>query len=475
MVARQRVSPLALLRERPGLSTGAGLVLFSIVFVRLAGTRPGFDPYGWLVWGHQTLQWNLNTNGAPSWKPLPYLFTVPYNLFGHYALWLWMTTAAAISLSGVLFAGRIAYRLTGGAAHRNAALAAGLFAGLGLLGITGYMHYILSAQSDTMIVALCLGAIDCALSGRPRIAFAMGVLASLGRPEVWPFLGLYALWAFRTIPRMRALIVAGLALIPLMWFGIPAITSTTPFVAGDLALHSSRALHHHKFYGVIDRFLDLHEWPLQLAALLAAVLAAIRRDRTALLLAAGVITWVAIEIAFAYHGWPAIDRYMFEAAGVMVVLAGVAVGWVLAHSSRWVRVPSWTGILVVALLAGGMVPAAVSRVRTERKDLYRERARTRQIGRLQSIVARLGGASRILACGQPIANIEFQSITAWTFGINVGFVGYRPRNEVRQALRGRKRIVLFTPVKYGWRARAIYRRGTLPAACVGLRAATATG
>jgi len=28
--------------------------------------------------GHQTLAGNLNTNAAPSWKPLPYLFTVPY-------------------------------------------------------------------------------------------------------------------------------------------------------------------------------------------------------------------------------------------------------------------------------------------------------------------------------------------------------------------------------------------------------------
>ena len=25
----------------------------------------------------------------------------------------------------------------------------------------------------------------------------LGVLASLGRPEVWPFLGLYAIWAWR--------------------------------------------------------------------------------------------------------------------------------------------------------------------------------------------------------------------------------------------------------------------------------------
>ena len=58
-----------------------------------------------------------------------------YALFGHYELWLWMITSAAISLSGVIFAGRIAYRLTDAPPERRwAALAAGIFAGLALLG-----------------------------------------------------------------------------------------------------------------------------------------------------------------------------------------------------------------------------------------------------------------------------------------------------------------------------------------------------
>ena len=81
-----------------------------------------------------------------------------------------------------------------------------MFAGVALLGIRDWWHYMLSSQSDTMIVALCLGAIDCHLSGRPRWAFVLGALAALGRPEVWPFLALYAIWAWRAIPSMRWLI-----------------------------------------------------------------------------------------------------------------------------------------------------------------------------------------------------------------------------------------------------------------------------
>ena len=155
--------------------TAAALLLVSLAIVLYARTRPGYDPYGWLVWGKLTLHLKLDTNGAPSWKPLPYLFTVPYALFGHYALWLWMVTSVAISLSGLIFAWRIAFRLTYSRPERRyASYVAGLFAAAFVLamqdpvGNYNYTHYILSAESDTMIVSLCLLAIDLHLSGPPQ-------------------------------------------------------------------------------------------------------------------------------------------------------------------------------------------------------------------------------------------------------------------------------------------------------------------
>ncbi len=63
-----------------------------------------------------------------------------------------------------------------------------------MLGINTYMHLVLIANSDPLIVAVCLAAIDCHLNRRYRLAFGMLVLASLGRPEAWVFAGLYALW-----------------------------------------------------------------------------------------------------------------------------------------------------------------------------------------------------------------------------------------------------------------------------------------
>ena len=131
-----------------------------------------------------------------------------------------------------MFGGRIAYRLVAGdrggpdAAEvdrrgRIAGWVAAVVAGVGVLLIANDSHVILSAQSDPMIVALCLGAIDMQLSRRYRWAFAFWMLASLGRPEAWPFLGLYAIWAWRAVPSMRRFLVGGIALLLVLWFGIP--------------------------------------------------------------------------------------------------------------------------------------------------------------------------------------------------------------------------------------------------------------
>ena len=470
-----RRSLLALARQYPWVLTAVGLLIVSTFLVLWAKTRPGYDPYGWLVWGKLTVHLNLDTNGAPSWKPLPFLFTVPFAVVGHYALWLWMITSVAISLSGVIFAWRIAFRLTNASPERRyAAYAAGAFAALALLGIRDYTHFIFSAQSDTMIVSTCLAAIDCQLSGRQRWAFAMWLLGSLGRPEVWPFLGLYSLWAWRAIPEMRRLIVGGLALLPVLWFGIPALTAKSAFIAGSNALHSPRELQHNKFFGTIDRFFDLHEAPIQLAALGALALGVFRRNRALMLLGAGAALWVLVEAAFALHGWPAVPRYLFEPVGVMCVLAGVFVGRVildlpplLARIGPRVspQVAGWATGLVVLVIAGTMVPSARSRLHIERKDLTHERDRTKEINRLSAVVNRLGGASKILACGQPDAPIGFQSVLAWYMGVKIGILYVNPAFIRKHP----HPLVNFFPLRNGWRVFPTHVDAAHAAQCRGLR------
>jgi hypothetical protein len=441
--------------------TAVVVLVAALLVVLWARTRPGYDPYGWLVWGHLTIHGQLDTNGAPSWKPLPFIFTVPYALIGHRALWLWMVTSVAISLSGLIFAARIAYKLTAPPPERRwVGWIAGAFAAVALLGIRDYTHFILSAQSDTMIVSLCLGAIDCHLYGRPRWAFAFAVLAGLGRPEVWPLLFLYAVWAWRKVPAMRWMVGVGLASIPLLWFGIPALTSKSWFTAGNIALKSPRALHESKFHGELDRFFDLHETVIYVMALAAVVLAALRRDLVTLAIAGTAVLWVIVEVAFVLHGWPGVPRYLFEAGGVMTVLAGVAVGRILLDlpslatrvGPRVMPLAATTAALaIVVAISVSLVPAARSRVRTERVDLRHERLRAKWVNHLSGLIARLGGPGHLFACGKPTTIIGYQSVLAWDLGTNTGTLFWTPHMQRTHP----KPVVLFQPTPHAWKVIAL--------------------
>ena len=455
MASRPPAAGGGLIRRHAALATGVLLLVISTLLVVWARTRPGFDPYGWLVWGHQTVTLSLDTNAAPSWKPLPYLFTVPFALFGHYQMWLWMIAAAAMSLAGVVFAGRIAYRLTDAPADRRwAGWVAAAFAGAALLGIRDYSHYILSAQSDPVIVSLVLGAIDAHLSRKPRWTFALGALAALGRPEIWPFLGLWSLWAWRALPALRSFIIGGVVLILLLWFGIPALTSRSAFVAGSNAMGSGRALHGDKVYGTIDRFLDMHETGLELTALLTVIWAAWRRNVTVLVLAGMVVAWVVLEIAFALHGWPGLQRYMFGAGGVMVVIAATGIGWLLAEPPPLPHPVAIAGVLLAIVVAVSLVPAAASRARIERRDLHAQRARTKEIDALAGTISRAGGAGLLRQCGEPLTRLEYQTILAWELHLNVATVGFKYGPSIHRG----NPILLFTPTHRGWKFQALHQR-----------------
>jgi hypothetical protein len=428
-----------LVRAHPAIATGVGLLIFSTLLVRWANTRPGFDPYGWLVWGHQTLTLSLNTNAAPSWKPLPYLFTVPYALAGHYEMWLWLITATAISLSGAVFAGRIAFRLTDAPVERRwAAWVAAVVAAAASLGIVDYFHFILSAQSDPIVVALCLGAVDCHLSGRRRWAFSLLALAGLARPEAWLFQGLYGIWCWRRDRSMRVFMAVWVVVMLVLWFGIPAITAKTFFIAGQNALNSPRELHSNKVFGTVGRFLSLYERPVEVAAGLAFLLALWRRDRRTLLLCACIAGWVLLEIAFVLHGWAGVKRYLFPPAALGAVVAGIGVGWLLASPPR---VPAWVGAALAVVVVGSFIPGGISAARAEHKDLRQQRKRTTVINELAQFVGSRDGPDRFHDCGEPLTRLQYQSMVAFTLHLNVATIGWK----YAPAIAATRPIILITP------------------------------
>jgi hypothetical protein len=468
----------SLLRRYVWWIVAIALIGASAGIVRWAGTRPGYDPYGWLVWGYQTLHGGVSLRGAPSWKPLPWVFTTPFALFGHYQLWLWMTLAVAASFAGCIFAGRIAFRVVddgGRAGRRWPAIGAAIFAGVALLLIFdnegySYLHYVLSVQSDPPIVSLCLAAIDLYMIRRHRWAIAMLTLASLGRPEVWPFLGLYCLWYWlRLQPNWKGFtyVAVCVLIVPLLWFGVPWITNGDPLVAANLAQGSPRELRSNKVLGTLGRFKDLNLWAVWALAAIGSAWAFWRRKRFVMVLFGCVAVWIVIEIAFALHGWPAVPRYVFEPAGVSIVIAAIGFGWLLAEIPQVLRaerlraLPAWAGVIAAAGLIGWGVPGAITRARNEHADIKLERARTAELSRLAGFVHLLGGTKRIYACGAPVVNVEFVSALGWLIHKNTDQIGYRPLVELRK----RTPIVLLTSLPNGWAAYPWHTQPSMRATC----------
>jgi hypothetical protein len=437
------------------------LVAVSVGVTVAADTRPSFDAYGWLTWGHMTLHGGLDTNAAPSFKPLPYMFTLVYELLGDSAqLALWMITVTAVSLTGLVFAGRLAYRLSGagasGGGRRWAGGVAAVLAAAALVSLHdefpyGYLHYVLSAQSDPMVVTCVLAAIDCRLAGRDRWTFALLTLGALGRPECWPFLLADAVWLWRARPEMRWAIVAGLAAVGLGWFGIPALSSRSWLVAADNANASGFGPRGDKPLGVLSRFVIQTPWPVTVAAALAVVVGVRRRDRIVLGLAGCVVVWMAVEVAFALHGWPALGRYTFEASAVVIVLGAGFVGRLLAGGVSGVGVRGGLrAVLAVAILAG-TVPLLIAQGRDARADLVAQHTRTTQIRALGAVINRLG-AARIRGCGETLADndLAVQTLLAYDIGENVNRIGY----VLPQPGHPDNPVVVFTPLRDGgWRVR----------------------
>jgi hypothetical protein len=340
------------------------------------------------------------------------------------------------------------------------------------------MHYILSVQSDPMIVTFVLAGVDQYLSGRPRWAFWLGVMAALGRPEAWCMLAPYSLYVWLRIPSMRRMVAAGWLLILFFWFGIPTITNHRPFVSAQLAERSPRKLTNGVILGTLGRFTELQYLPMWIAALITVAWAAIRRNWLALWLAGAAVLWVIVEIAFAYHGWPALGRYMFEPAAVAAVLAGAAIGLLLNELPRLRReLPRWIGIPVVAVLIGALVPGAIARMRAEHRDLRHERARTHQIALLQTTTNALGGARHIQNCGQPVTDVTYVSALAWLYHRNVGSVGGLQQHvEAAELANPALPKVLFKPLSGGgWAVRPWHTRPSQLARCRGLAADYAGG
>jgi hypothetical protein len=380
---------------------------------------PTYDPWAWIVWGREVAHGDLSTVDGPSWKPLPVLFTTVFSLFGDAAPALWLVIARAGAVLAAVLAWRVGRRLGGTVAGAAAAAAVLLApwtlrnAGLG--------------NSEPLMFAFVLGAIDRHLAGAHRSAFGFGVLAALLRPECWPFLGLYGLWLLWRDRREALLpVLAGFGALPVLWFGPELWGSGRLFRAAERAKHpraDSPAFADNPAAKVLENAASLVPTAAWVGLAVAAVLIGLRRvrradARIALGLVAMAIVWLGLVALMTKDGFSGSARYLVTPVVLLLVVACAGFGW-LADELRG-RVP--VAVLAAAAVAVIVVPW-VGRIGDAVDDVQYQGALPH---RLAEGVDRAGGAERLRACGTPTTGAFFVPAVAWQLGVHTSEVEIEP-------------------------------------------------
>ncbi len=411
--------PASRSRHLPFAAIAVGACLLAgLLSVLLLPSVPSFDPFAWIVWGREVSHLDLHTNGGPSWKPFPVLFTTVFSAFGGLSPKLWLVVARGGGLLALVAGYRLGTRLAG--------RWAGAVAVAALVLNEDWLRDMARGPSEPLLVAGVLWAILAHLEGHRRWAYWLGVGAALIRPEVWPFLGLYAIWRWREEGwRARSAILAGLALIPLLWFLPPWIGSGDPFSASSHATSFNGHLGNHPALEVLRRGARLTVLPALVGAAVALTLALRRRERLTLALGGGVLAWVALVLVMTtVGGYPGLGRFMLPAAAVVCVLGGVGAVRLVGLLRR----PALAAVLALVLLAAA-VPLSVDRAVKLGKDARSAQRASRIFGELSLAVKRAGGRRTLLHCARPRLAVNHSALTGLAWQLRV------PLRRVRPALR----------------------------------------
>ena len=388
--------------------------------------HPVYDPWAWLVWGGQLFGGGLETDAGPSWKPLPVLIDAPLSLLGDAAPGAWLLIARSGWFAAPLLAGLLAARLSGPGAGRwrltGAALAAASVA-LTWDSVTPPLRQFSGGLSEPLLVALLLGAVWAAIDGRRRTVLALGTAGCLLRPECWPFLALWALWACRRDPGLRLPALAAAALIPLAWFVPDLIGAGTPLEGSETARQGG--LEPLDALRAIGRALAA---PLAAAWLGLALLLATARgrpERPLDLLLAGALAWIGLVAAMAVVGYAGLPRFLAPATALIAVLGGAGLARAAAAAGRRRdRRLAAAALATVALAAAGL-GLRIAALPGDLRTIERQADSIDDVFALADAV----GKGRLLACGGVVRLTQLlpQPALAWRLGEPIAAVSVRRR------------------------------------------------
>jgi hypothetical protein len=434
----------ALVRDRiaaaPFLASLIGCLVVAIVSAFILPTVPSYDPWSWIVWGREVFDPHLSLiiGGGSSWKPLPVVFTAVYGPFGSAAPKMWVVTERVGALMALVAAYRLAALVTARLVRpRPAVLAAGLIAAFCLILLQDFAYYFYRGATEPILVGCALWSIERMLAGRRWQAFWLGVMLGLMRPEAWPFvivLGAWIAWRSRSW-KASALVLAGLAFMPLMWFAPPGVTTGNWFSAATQAHSYNGHLGSNVLVTVLRRGADDQSVPVLILAAVALLITLVReRDRVVLALAGLAAAWWVVVVAETLDGYPGLERFFLPGAAIACVLAGVAV----------VRIGASIGELVTRIGVGRLaLPAAVlasvaaavvgylfvaGRVTYTGDQYSLTRKAVTRLDSLDRAVAAVGGHTGIFPCkdvtqSYAAINHSLQTALAWKLHSTLERVG----------------------------------------------------
>lgn len=381
---------------------------------------PTYDPWAWIIWGREIAHGDLVTTTGPSWKPLPVIFTTPFSLAGDDGaplLWLWIARA------GGILAFALAFRL----GKRLAGPIAGVIAAGGLILADEFIRNFFRGNSEGILVALCLWAIERHLDGRRRDAFLLGIAAALLRPEVWPFIALYGLYliaadwhARNALPvKTVALVVGGGVGLGVLWF-LPEYLGSGDFLRAAARARDpnpdSAAFADHPFVEVFRRSASVLSAPIYVGGVLAVIVAirAFVKDRKeGLYLAMATIATVLMVAvaAMTQFGFAGNLRYVALPAAFVCVLAGAGWVWIVRHTGQ--RFGAVAATVLAVIVAGASAPFIAADIRELDEAAWRIEAEAELYGSVPDAIEAAGGREAIKACGTIYTgNFQTQAV-AW--------------------------------------------------------------
>jgi hypothetical protein len=289
-------------------------------------------------------------------------------------------------------------------------------------------------NSEGLLVALVLWALERHLDGHRTHAFLLGFAAALLRPELWPLWGLYGLWliyqAWAGAPPWREIaVVAGCALACLLLWFVPEYLGS-----GDWLRAASRAREPNPgsaayaaspFVEVFRRSAALLTVPVYVGGVLATVLAVWRRDHVRLAIAAMATLLMVAVAAMTQFGFAGNLRYVALPAALVCVLAGA--GWVDLVRLARARLGLVAGAALAAAIAAAGTPFVIDDVNELRADRELTAWESDFYGpNLKAVIAKAGGPDRVKSCGRVYAGPFQVPSVAWRLGLHLDQVEIVP-------------------------------------------------